>query len=119
MSVFAPWVSHKLSRLRLLKNYRAGLVPAERVRDADFLLVTAAKFHGYPASLPCPVCERTDSLYLVYWVYGEELKGRAGSARSREEMERFAEAGLSFTVHEVEVCTECRWNHLLRTSTVQ
>lgn len=117
MVAIMPWVSHGLSRMRLIRDYKAGLVSSESVQDADFLLVTAATFHGYPREGRCPICD-DDTLRTVYWVYGDELKNHAGTARSLEEIDAFAAEGLTFDLHEVEVCTSCKWNYLLRTSTV-
>ena len=87
----------------------------DTICDADSLLLAAAKFHGVPASTPCPICNKTN-LREVLWVYGDELKRVAGSARSLTEIEQFAAAGLTFTVHRVEVCTNCKWNYLLMTA---
>ena len=47
------------------------------------------------------------------WIFGDRLGAAAGSARSLEEIERLAEAIPEFTVHVVEVCRACRWNHLV------
>ena len=51
---------------------------------------------------------------MVSWVYGDELKHVAGSARSPEELTRMAGLFTEFTVYEVEVCRTCQWNHLVR-----
>lgn len=117
MVAIMPWVSHRLSRARLIQDYKAGLVSREAVQDADFLLLAAADFHGYPSPTACPICGEKE-MRTVYWVYGDELKSRAGTARSLEEIDAFAAEGLTFDLHEVEVCTSCKWNYLLRTSTV-
>ena len=37
----------------------------------------------------------------------------AGSARRPDELERLAALHADFSVHEVEVCRSCRWNHLV------
>lgn len=51
---------------------------------------------------------------LVSWVYGEGLGPVAGSARTPEELVRLAESREEFTVHVVEVCRTCSWNHLVQ-----
>ncbi|KEX89363.1 hypothetical protein CPTD_01101 [Corynebacterium pseudotuberculosis] len=50
-------------------------------------------------------------------MYGDELGRASGSARNLEEIGEFAAQGKEFTVHTVEVCAECKWNHLLRSVT--
>lgn len=50
----------------------------------------------------------------VKWVYGEKLGRRTGTARSQEEIERMVEEVGPITVHFVEVCPACKWNHLLK-----
>lgn len=93
-----------------------GLVPRAAICDADFLLVTAGKYHGEPAGYECPVC-KGDNLRTVLWVYGEQIGKASGSARNEEEIEKLVENGRECTVHTVEVCPDCKWNHLLKAET--
>ncbi|MDO4911055.1 MAG: DUF5318 family protein [Corynebacterium sp.] len=114
------FLDHRWQRARVLADYQAGLLKRDELTDADFILTTAAKFHGEPkggSSFSCPVCEKTD-VREVLWVHGEELGRASGSARSWEEIEEFARRGLSFEVHLVEVCPDCGWNYLLTQETV-
>lgn len=104
-------VSHEWERAATLREVRAGRLNEADVCDADFLLRAAATHHGVDAGRACPICEAM--LRNTRWVYGEVLGRRAGSARSEKEIAEFVEEGLEFTVHTVEVCTTCRWNHLL------
>ncbi|WP_216212095.1 DUF5318 domain-containing protein [Amycolatopsis aidingensis] len=106
-------VDYTLQRRALLAGYRAGRVGADEVCDAGPYLLRAAKFHGRPGGWDCPVCRR-EALTLVSWVYGDELKHAAGSARTPEELERMANLFGEFTVYVVEVCRACRWNHLVQ-----
>lgn len=109
-------ISHRLARGQVLRNFREGLVPRGAICDADFLLVTAGRYHGRAADYVCPVCGG-DQLRIVRWVYGEEIGRASGSARSEEEISRLVADGRQCTVHTVEVCPECRWNHLLNAET--
>ncbi|MFH0411896.1 DUF5318 family protein [Corynebacterium sp. L4756] len=104
-------VSHEWERAATLRELRAGRIAPEEVCDADFLLRAAATHHGVAVNRPCPLCD--GALRNTRWVYGEELGRRAGSARSETEIAQFVSEGLEFTVHTVEVCLACRWNHLL------
>ena len=88
----------------------------ETICDADFLLVTAGHYHGEPAECPCPVCGG-DNLRIVLWVYGEQIGRASGSARNEEEIGKLVDNGRECTVHTVEVCPDCKWNHLLKAET--
>lgn len=83
------------------------------VCDAGPYLLQAAKFHGEPSDVTCPVC-RKERVFYVSWVFGDELKHAANSARSAEELARMATMFKEFTVHVVEVCRTCNWNHLVQ-----
>lgn len=104
-------VSHEWERAVHIRDFRAGKLSREQVCDADFLLQAAARHHGTDMDRPCPVCE--SPMRLTRWVYGEELGRRSGSARSEKEIREIAAEGVKFTIHHVEVCLNCRWNHLL------
>ena len=114
--VYRNEVSHRFARADLLLRWQAGEVSREEVCDADFLLVTAARYHGRPAGRVCPVCGSED-LRIVQWVHGEQLGRMSGTARSDEEIARIVAGGREATVHQVEVCPRCRWNHLLTAAT--
>lgn len=114
--VYRNEVSHQWEKHHLLARWRAGMVTRDEVCDADFLLVTAAKYHGRDAGRDCPICD-SKQLREVEWIHGVSLGRMSGTARSPEEIEQIAAAGREVTVHTVEVCPECRWNHLLRAIT--
>jgi hypothetical protein len=106
-------VDYALQRRALLAAVYAGRVGVMEVCDASPYLLRAAKFHGEPSTVSCPLC-RKEPLTLVSWVYGEGLKHAAGSARSREELNRMAARYEEFRVYVVEVCRSCSWNHLVQ-----
>lgn len=106
-------VDYALRRRALLAQFQSGLVNALDVCDAQPYLLQAAKFHGRASHTPCPVC-RAAKLTHVSWVYGDELKQAAGSARAPEELERMANLFAEFNVFVVEVCRACGWNHLIQ-----
>jgi Family of unknown function (DUF5318) len=106
-------VDYALQRRALLAEVYAGRVGVMEVCDASPYLVRAAKFHGEPTKVTCPVC-RKEPLTNVSWVYGDELKHAAGSARTHEELARMASLFGEFTVYVVEVCRTCSWNHLVQ-----
>ncbi|WP_199428940.1 DUF5318 domain-containing protein [Qaidamihabitans albus] len=106
-------VDYALQRRALLAEVHSGRVSTLDVCDATPYLLRAAKFHGQPSKNSCPLC-RKEALTLVSWVYGDELKHVAGSARAPEELERMANLFTEFTVYVVEVCRSCAWNHLVQ-----
>jgi hypothetical protein len=110
-------VDYALRRRALLTQYRQGRVSRHELCDADPYLRRAAKFHGQRMDRPCPVC-RAEQLFLVAWIFGDELGRASGSARKPAELDRLANLFAEFTVYEVEVCLTCEWNHLVTSCVV-
>jgi Family of unknown function (DUF5318) len=106
-------VDYALQRRALLADVYSGRVGTMEVCDASPYLIRAAKFHGQPTTVTCPVC-RKEPLTQVSWVYGDELKHAAGSARTPDELSRMAALFGEFSVYVVEVCRTCTWNHLVQ-----
>ena len=106
-------VDYALQRRALLAEVYAGRVGTLDVCDANPYLQRAAKFHGTPSEVTCPVC-RKEQLTRVAWVYGDQLKHASGSARAPDELARMAALFEEFTVYVVEVCRTCGWNHLVQ-----
>ncbi|MQY27161.1 DUF5318 domain-containing protein [Nocardia aurantia] len=113
MQIQRQVVDYALRRRLLLSDVYAGRVAMAEVCDANPYLLRAAKFHGRPSDSTCPIC-RKEQLTLVSWVYGDGLGPMAGSARTPEELARMAETREEFSVHVVEVCRTCSWNHLVQ-----
>jgi hypothetical protein len=105
-------VDYALRRRSVLAGVTSGQIPVSEVCDASPYLLQAARFHGVAGTSPCPVC-RKENLTTVFWAFGDEIGHASGSARSPVELERLAEAANEFTVHQVEVCRTCSWNHLV------
>ncbi len=112
MVSFVHEVSHEWQRRNTLRSLQQGHLLYDDYCDADFLLRAAAEHHGVDAERPCPVCG--EPLREVKWVYSEKLGRRTGTARSDEEIERLVGEVGPITVHVVEVCAHCKWNHLLK-----
>jgi Family of unknown function (DUF5318) len=105
-------VDYALQRRALLADVFAGRVSTLDVCDAHPYLQRAAQYHGERTRSDCPVCRR-EKLWQVNYVYGDELKGSAGQARSSGELPKMAMDYGEFTVYVVEVCRGCGWNHLV------
>ena len=106
-------VDYALQRRASVADVAAGRTSHTDACDAGSYLLRAAAFHGRPTTTPCPLC-RKDTVVNVSWVFGDRLGPASGSARSAEEIARLADDVDEFTVHVVEVCRTCRWNHLVQ-----
>ena len=82
------------------------------VCDADHLLIRAALHHGEESGVACPICSGTRLLNLHY-VFGEQLGQYSGRIRSAADLEGMQSEYGEFLVRVVEVCVECRWNHMI------
>jgi hypothetical protein len=105
-------VDYSLRRRALLREVYAGRVGVYDACDASPYLKSAARFHGEPTDVRCPVCRR-ENLTHVHYIYGDELKQSAGQARTRAELPVLAMTFREFQVYVVEVCLGCDWNHLI------
>jgi hypothetical protein len=90
--------------------FQGGLFDTD-VCDADPYLLRAAQHHGEPSDDTCPLCRR-DLLTLLTYVFGDELGEYSGRIRRTRQLGAMAESYCAFTVHVVEVCQRCHWNHL-------
>jgi hypothetical protein len=106
-------VDYALRRRSLLAEVYSGRTGVTEVCDANPYLLRAAKFHGKPSTVMCPIC-RKEQLTLVSWVFGDHLGAVSGSARTAEELVLLATKYDEFSVHVVEVCRTCSWNHLVK-----
>jgi hypothetical protein len=105
-------VDYSLQKRALLREVYAGRVGVYEVCDASPYLKNAARFHGEPTEVRCPVCRR-ENLTQVHYIYGDELKQSAGQARKLAELPVLAMTLREFQVYVVEVCRSCGWNHLV------
>lgn len=105
-------VDFALRRRSVLAKLSDGATELREVCDADIYLLRAASFHGVVTETVCPVC-RKENLTDVSWVFGDDLGSASGSARGADEIEHLALTHDAFTVHVVEVCRSCSWNHLV------
>jgi hypothetical protein len=107
-------IDYALRRHAVLSDVKAGRVRAAEVCDAQAYLKLAARHYGESAGTACPICSG-NGLRRVYYVYGDQLGTTAGQAKHPAELEALVERVPEFRVYLVEVCTDCGWNHLVRT----
>jgi uncharacterized protein DUF5318 len=107
-------IDYRLARRAVLRDWRRGRLSRLEVCDAHPDLVRAARNVGEESLSDCPICEKA-KLRLVSYVYGDSLKAANGRCiSSTGELERLGAACDEFACYVVEVCTECFWNHLIR-----
>jgi hypothetical protein len=106
-------IDYALKRRARLGEVRTGLVTTSEACDAHPHLVLAGRNYGSVSPAPCPICGRPDAR-IVRFAYGDELGQSAGQAKTEREIERMEPAAQAVSVYVVEVCTGCKWNHLLQ-----
>ena len=104
-------IDYALQRRATLRGLRSGAADDHDACDAHPYLLRAAKFHGEPTEVPCPVCHRENLTHVTY-VYGDELGQYSGRVKATAELEPMARQHGEFRVYVVEVCQGCAWNHL-------
>ena len=107
---------YALARRAVLRDFRSGVLTRLDVCDAHPELIRAAQNIGVEIHDQCPVCGESN-LRLVSYVYGEKLKHANGRAISdSSELLKLGASCDEFACYDVEVCLDCRWNHLRRQS---
>ena len=107
---------YALARRAVLRDFRSGALTRLDVCDAHPELMRAAQNIGVDMTDQCPVCGESN-LRLVKYVYGDKLKQANGRAISNTaELAKLGASCDEFACYDVEVCLDCRWNHLRRQS---
>jgi hypothetical protein len=107
---------YALARRAVLRDFRRGRLTRLDVCDAQPELLRAARHIGEPSPDDCPVCGDGD-LRLVSYVYGDNLKQANGRCiAGADELAKLGARHDEFACYDVEVCVDCRWNHLRRSS---
>ena len=104
-------VDYGLVRRATLASVQAGHTTVADVCDAHPYLLRAAKFHGEPTEIRCPICRKAKLTHVTY-VYGDELGQYEGRVKRGPELDQMADEYGEFRVYVVEVCQSCGWNHL-------
>ena len=104
-------VEYGLARRATLASVYAGQTTVADVCDAHPYLLRAAKFHGEPTGIDCPICRKAKLTHVTY-VYGDELGQYEGRVKRGSELDEMAAEYGEFRVYVVEVCQSCGWNHL-------
>ena len=115
--VGAGVVDYRLARRGLISEVRKGRMSTTEVCDAHPELLRAATSYSRPTSDLCPICEAVELVHVTY-VFGPQLPACGRCVATLEELVRLAERSAGSvtapTCYVVEVCVECRWNHLVQ-----
>jgi hypothetical protein len=106
-------IDYALQRRSVLADVAAGRRSVAEACDAHPYLLLAAQHYGEAVATPCPICDHRHQKHVSY-VYGSALGKTAGQAKSPAELVQLAATLDEFDVYVVEVCPDCRWNHLVR-----
>jgi Family of unknown function (DUF5318) len=105
---------YALARRAVLRDLQRGVLTRLDVCDAHAELLRAGRNVGEVAPYGCPVCGERD-VRLVSYVYGDKLGAANGRCISYDgELDKLDAAHEEFACYVVEVCLDCRWNHLSR-----
>lgn len=109
-------IDYRLARRAVLREFRRGRLSATDICDAHPELCRAAVSCSRPTTDLCPVCGQAELVNVLY-VFGPGLPRSGRCITTPEELaslhERATHRG-QFACYVVEVCTECRWNHLTK-----
>jgi hypothetical protein len=106
-------VEYKLARNAVVKDFHKGRLSRLDVCDAHPELIRAAKNVGVVVEETCPICEDEKLVHVTY-VFGPRLPPNGTCPASKTELDKICKRQADLTCYVVEVCPDCRWNHLLR-----
>ena len=109
-------IDYALARRLTVRDFRSGALARVDVCDAHPELLRAARNIGEESDEDCPVCS-TPGLRRVRYVYGDTLKAANGRCvEGTKELARLQRSVDEFACYVVEVCVDCGWNYLIRSS---
>jgi hypothetical protein len=107
-------VDYSLARRASLRDLGTGRADRNDLCDAHPELLRAGRNLGAPLEGDCPVCGHS-RLRRVSYVYGDGLREANGRCISSDgELAKLEARHEEFSRYVVEVCIDCRWNHLQR-----
>lgn len=105
-------IDFRMLRRAYVERVRSGDVPQHDACDATIDLVRAAQHHGVARRAACPVCAAHE-LRNVTYLFGPRLPKSGKCVTSTKVLHEADERPEQFTAYTVEVCLQCRWNHVL------
>jgi hypothetical protein len=109
-------IDYALARRLTVREFRSGALTRLDVCDAHPELLRAARNLGEHSDDECPVCSAPE-LRRVQYVYGDTLKAANGRCVAGDkELARLKGSVDEFACYVVEVCVDCGWNYLIRST---
>ena len=106
-------VEYRLLRDGVARAVRSGKKNREDVCDAHPELLRAATNIGRSTGEACPVCDVEFTREVTY-VFGAKLPAGGTCPGTKAELNRLLRREESVQAYSVEVCTSCKFHHLLR-----
>lgn len=106
-------IDYRLARSARLAAFRTGEVSQLEVCDAQPELLRNAEACSRSTRRKCPVCDHRHLVEVTY-VFGPRLPPSGRCITSRKELSTLAAKPGRHEAYVVEVCRQCRWNHLTR-----
>jgi len=106
-------VEYRLLRDGVAKAVRSGKLNRQDVCDAHPELLRAATNLGRSTGETCPVCEERETVEVTY-VFGAKLPPGGTCPSTKAELARLLRREDPVHAYTVEVCTACKFHHLLR-----
>jgi Family of unknown function (DUF5318) len=109
----AGTIEYRLARRHLINEYGRKRLDRRDICDAHPELIRAALHVGAPMPEPCPICAE-DTLVSVSYVFGGRLPSYGRCITKAKELDQFSKQRGEYACYVVEICSTCRWNHLIR-----
>lgn len=106
-------IEYGLQRNILISRLKKGHIRILDVCDANPELLRAAKNLGKPSGENCPVCDEAALVFVTYG-FGSRLPKGGLAISDQNELQLILRRVSDLSLYEVEVCTLCRWNHLVK-----
>jgi hypothetical protein len=113
-SVRLGQIEYVLARESIVREFRRGRLSRLDVCDAQPELIRVASNLGRPTEVECPICADSKLVHVTF-AFGPRLPPSGMPIASPAEFAKIAGARSEIVCYIVEVCTGCRWNHLVRT----
>ena len=107
-------IDYRLVRKRTIDEFHRGRLSRLDVCDAHPELLRAARSIGSAVTETCPICEGEDLVHVSY-AFGPGLPPGGRAFTTPAELARVVRRAGEATCYVVEVCSNCSWNHLVRT----
>ena len=106
-------LEYRLLRDGVARAVRSGKLNREDVCDAHPELLRAATHIGRSTKEACPVCDASPTKEVTY-VFGAKLPPGGTCPATKAELNRLLRREEPVQAYSVEVCTSCKFHHLIR-----